>query len=124
MSETTESQSRRGRHDLLEEYGPEAAFGLLVVAGVLFFLSSTTSDTVQLPGIAFGWKLGLEIIRAAIVFGVVAAIVMVLVRGFGGMWPSSLSTSGLSYEQADAIAELVEILGELDTVRVELRTSG
>jgi hypothetical protein len=121
-SETTDKQTS-ARRDLLEEYSREAAFVLLVVAVLLFALSALASETVHLPAVAFGWKLGLEIIRAAFAFGIVAIVAMVVVRGFGGMWPSSFSTTGLSYEQADALVALAGYLVELERIKSAAQAS-
>jgi uncharacterized membrane-anchored protein len=106
---------------LLEEYSREAAFILLVVAVLLFALSTLAGETVHLPSIALGWRLGLEIVRAAFAFAIVAAVVMVVVRGFGGMWPSGFSTTGLSYEQADAVRELAADLVELERLKTAVQ---
>jgi len=118
--ETREAQDR----DLLKEFSREIAFGLVLLAGVLFVLSIGATETSQLPEIAFGWKLGLDILRAAIVFGALAALIMVLVRGFGGMWPSKLSTSGLDYDQIRRTAsDLRKDLDELDRLERAARTT-
>ncbi len=114
---TIDKQRPHARRDLLEEYSREAAVILLVVAVLLFALSALAGETVHLPSIAFGWKLGLEIVRAAFAFAIVTIVIMVVLRGFGGMWPSSFSTTGLSYEQADAVVGLAADLVELERLK-------
>jgi hypothetical protein len=68
---------------------------------VVLLVASMRSAHVKsgLPDVAFGWEFGLDVIRAAIVFAVVASILMVLVRGWGGIWPQRISSSGFEYEE-------------------------
>lgn len=116
-----ESGNKRPHGDPLSKYGREIAFGLAVLAILLFALSALTPEAVRLPGIAFGWKLGLEIIRAGIAFAVITLVVIVLVRGSAGLWPESFTTSGFDYRLSEEGANLTELLLKLDQLEREVR---
>jgi len=104
-----ESQQPRESRDYLHLHSRKAVAFLGIVAIVLLVASMRSAHTKSgLPEIAFGWEFGLDVIRAAIVFAVVASILMVLVRGWGGIWPQRISTSGLDYPQ---LTEAARILG-------------
>jgi hypothetical protein len=119
MSSSTRQRSER--RDLLEYHSKKAVVVGLVLATVLFVLSEHAGTVTHLPTIAFGWKLELEIIRAAIAFGVVAVVLSILVRGWGGLWPYKFSTSGLDYEISQGAAELAAQLEEVQRLRSDLQ---
>lgn len=119
--ETQERQDSDGR-DLLVEHSRAVVFGLCAVAVVLLALSVKSQEAIQLPSLAFGWKLGLDITRAAVVLGVVAILAMVLIRGYGGLWPYKVSTTGFDYEKiASAATQLSDLLARLDDLEKEMR---
>jgi hypothetical protein len=103
--------------DFLNEYSRLAVAMLVLVAAIILYASLNSSSTKGLPGIAFGWKFGLGIIRAAIVFGVVALVAMVLIRGWGGLWPQSVSTTGLTYGPKEVAMQLrvIELQNKLES---------
>jgi hypothetical protein len=104
-----EMQQPREPRDYLHLHSRKAVALLAIVAIVLLVASMRSAHAKSgLPEIAFGWEFGLDVIRAAIVFAVVASILMVLVRGWGGIWPQRISTSGIDYPQ---LAEANRVLG-------------
>lgn len=87
----------RVQRDLLVEYGAQVVLALSLIAIGLLVASLTTGVRHGLPGVALSWLLGLQLIRAALAFGLIAAIVMLLIRGAGGLWPQRVSTSGFDF---------------------------
>jgi hypothetical protein len=118
--------------DLLAEHGRWVAIPLVVVAAVLVVASFRTGVRTDLPGIALDWKLGLVLVRAALAFAVVAFVVMFLVRGWGGMWPRRISTSGVDFDElaegsrdvTEAAEEMLEVLRELVRLETEEKANG
>lgn len=113
--------------DHLATYGKPVAIGLALVAVGLTVVSFTTGISEGLPAIALNWRLGLDAIRAAEIFAIVAVVVMVIVRGWGGMWPTRVSTSGIDFagvaegskEISYAVSSVLEVLPEMVRLEVE-----
>jgi hypothetical protein len=124
---TAGSTKRIGAGSTLAAYPRLSATGLGVMVVVLILASVLTGFATGLPGIAFGWRFGLEITRAAVVFGILALIVTFLVRGWIGEWPRSISTSGLDYSEAlevsEAAVDLREAQAIVDRVRPILESA-
>lgn len=95
---------------------------MAIVALLLLFASTQSAHSEDdLPGIAFGWAFALDVIRAAVVFAVIAVVVMVLLRGWGGIWPQRISTSGIDYpELSRGLLDLHEGQDKLDELKAEL----
>jgi hypothetical protein len=111
------------RRDFLNEYSRLSVAFLLIVAAVILVASlSSSSSSKDLPGIAFGWVFGLAVIRAAVVFGVVALVAMVLIRGWGGLWPQGVSTSGFEYNPTDVARNNVRVVELQVQLEDELRS--
>jgi hypothetical protein len=85
------------RQDLVRKHSRKVAFGLAVLAVGLLVGSLDYGVREGLPSIALDWLFGLQVVRAALVFAIVAVLLMLIVRGWGGMWPESFLTTGLGY---------------------------
>jgi hypothetical protein len=112
----------RTKRDLMAEHPAWAAIalGALAVALVVFSIKAGVSG--NLPTIAGGWKLGVEILRAAIAFGVIAVLLIVLIRGWGGHWPKRISTTSIDWgDLAEGIQERKDASDIVDEVEAELQ---
>jgi hypothetical protein len=91
-----------GEHrDLVRKHSKKMAFGLVVLAVGLLVGSLGYGVREGLPSIALDWLFGLQIIRAALAFAIIAVLVLLIVRGWGGMWPESFLTTGVGYPPAE-----------------------
>jgi hypothetical protein len=97
------------RRDLLAEHSRLAASALGVAAAGIFFASFSTGLGTHLPADAFEWEFGLQLLRGAVAVAIVWALLFVLIRGWGGRWPSRISTSGVEF---DDLGRATEELGE------------
>jgi hypothetical protein len=123
---TDESDAGKGipktKRDLLHERPEIAAITLTLVAAVLVVASVEAGVSAGLPSAAFGWKLGIEIVRAAVAFAIVAVVVIVLVRGWGGHWPQRISTTSIDWgELADAIEDRRQAGDTVEEVAAQLQ---
>ena len=117
------------RPDHLETHGRPVAILLTAAAIGLTAASFATDISDGLPSIALDWTFGLHVIRAAEIFAIVALVVMLIVRGWGGRWPSRVSTSGIDFADLAegskqislAVSSILEILPEL--VRLEIESA-
>jgi len=118
-------QQPREPRDYLHLHSRKAVALLAIVAIVLLVASMRSAHTQSgLPEIAFGWEFGLDVIRAGIVFAIVASILMVLVRGWGGIWPQRISTSGFDYPQlAEATRDLGREEARMSRLEAELEAA-
>lgn len=87
------------RRDPLHEHSKVVVVAMCILAIGLLVASLLSDASEKLPTAAFGWELGLDIIRAAVAFAVIAGFVIVLFRGWGGIWPQRLSTTGIDYKE-------------------------
>ncbi len=85
--------------DFLTQHSRIVAALLGVTAVVLMLVSASKGVRHDLPGPAFDWSLGLVVLRASVTFAILAALVVVLVRGWGGIWPQRISTTGADYDK-------------------------
>lgn len=123
----TNPASKADRPDHLETHGRPVAVLLAVAAIGLTAASFATGVSDGLPSIALNWTFGLHVIRAAEVFAIVVLVVMLIVRGWGGRWPSRVSTSGIDFaelaegskEVSLAVSSILEILPELVRLEIE-----
>jgi hypothetical protein len=121
----------KAKRDLLAEHPALAAIALAVLAVTLVVFSITAGVSGTLPTIAGGWKLGIEILRAAIAFGVIAILVIVLIRGWGGHWPQRISTTSIDWgslavgieERKRATDTVNEVEAEFEDLRKALVVS-
>jgi hypothetical protein len=71
----------------------------LMAAGLL--VASLLGDTQHgLPTLAFEWQFGLDLVRAAVAFLIIALILLLVIRGWNGVWPQRFSHEGLDYSDA------------------------
>jgi hypothetical protein len=70
---------------------------LFVLAIALLVGSLAYGVRDGLPSIALDWLFGLQLIRAALAFAIIAVLITVIVRGWGGLWPTSFLTTGFGY---------------------------
>lgn len=113
------THSKEGDH--LATYGRVVAASLALVAIGLTVGSIGSGVDDGLPSIALNWRFGLDIIRAAEIFAIIAVVVMLIVRGWGGMWPRRVSTSGIDFaEVAEGSKEITEAVGTVLQVLPEL----
>jgi hypothetical protein len=104
----------------LFEHSEDITGVLMLVALSLLAASIATSVKGGLPDVALGWTFGLVILRAGVVFAVVAVIVMFLARGWGGLWPARISTTGVDYQQlGEASQELLRIRQDVRELKEE-----
>lgn len=123
MAENSNEPKQSHNRDLLAEHSVRVAVVLIVCALGLFISSFAAGNPIKLPGIALGWGFGLEVVRAALALAILAVIIMVIVRGWGGMWPSGISTQGIDYKEiSQTTAELSGDALELSQVRAEIAT--
>lgn len=111
--------------DPLSRYPRSSALLIAFLAAGLL-LASLLGDTEHgLPTLAFEWQFGLDLIRAAIAFLIIGLVLLLVVRGWNGVWPQRFSHEGLDYSDAVAGTELqesglreaTELLKELRKVR-------
>jgi hypothetical protein len=71
----------------------------LLATGLL--VASLLGDTQRgLPTLAFEWQFGLDLVRAALAFVIIASILLLVIRGWHGVWPQRFSHEGLDYSDA------------------------
>ena len=86
--------------DPLTRY-PRTSAVLVAVVAVGLFAASLFGDTEHgLPTLAFEWQFGLDLVRAAVAFVVIALILLLVIRGWNGVWPQRFSHEGLDYSDA------------------------
>lgn len=84
---------------------PRISAGLLGALAVGVLVASLLGEDERgLPTVALGWRLGLVLIRAAVAFAIVAVVVLLIVRGWSGLWPQRVSRDGLDYPDASTDA--------------------
>lgn len=113
------------RRDLLHENSKLAAAAMGLLAIALLAASIAAASPKELPEVAFGWGFGLVIFRAAAAFAVIAILAMVLIRGWGGLWPQGISTTGIDYaglaegskELGQGEAKVRNLIAELQEVK-------
>lgn len=115
------SQKPTGRRDLLHEHHRIVAVALAILAAALLFASIEAGVSGGLPTAAFGWRLGIEVIRAAVAFGIIAVVAIVIIRGWGGLWPKSISTTSIDWEElSQGTTEYAQARGTVDRVSAEI----
>jgi hypothetical protein len=86
--------------DPLTRYPRTAALLVGLMAAGLFAASLLGDTEPGLPTLAFDWQFGLDLIRAAVAFVIVALILLLVIRGWNGVWPQRFSHEGLDYSDA------------------------
>lgn len=77
----------------------ETAASLAFVAIVVFVASLATGVHKGLPTLAFQWKFGLVLVRAAVAYAIFVVVFIFLARGWAGSWPQRVSTTSIDWEQ-------------------------
>jgi hypothetical protein len=95
---------------MVRKHSKKMAFGLVVLAVGLLVGSFDYGVREGLPSVALDWLFGLQIIRAALAFAIIAVLVLLIVRGWGGMWPESFLTTGVGYPAEKAVESGIERL--------------
>ncbi len=115
------------RRDLVRIHSRKMAFGLVVLAVGLLVGSLDYGVREGLPSVALDWLFGLQVIRAALAFAIIAALVLLIVRGWGGLWPERFLTTGYEYpaekEVEGGIAGLTALSTALRREIDDLRTT-
>ncbi len=83
--------------DLVRKHSKRVALALVVLAVGLLVGSLDYGVREGLPSIALDWLFGLQVIRAALAFAIIAVLVLLIIRGWEGMWPESFLTTGVGY---------------------------
>lgn len=91
------------RRDLVRKHSKKMAFGLFVLAACLLVGSLDYGVREGLPSVALDWLFGLQVIRAGLAFAIIAVVVLLIVRGWGGMWPENFLTTGVGYPAEKAV---------------------
>jgi predicted secreted protein len=103
-----------------------AAVALAVVLAFVFGIAIRESIGFgapdQLPGVALDSPALLHIFRATVATALVAALLVILIRGAFGYWPLQISTTGVAYtevvisesELAEQVRDVVAAARELD----------
>jgi len=94
-----------GRRDLMRVHSKKLTIALAAVAVALLIGSLDYGVREGLPSVALDWLFGLQLIRAAVAFVIVAIIIMLLLRGWGGLWPERILTTGLEFPAAEKEVE-------------------
>jgi len=89
------------RRDLMRVHSKKMAFVLVAVAIGLLVGSLDYGVREGLPSVALDWLFGLQLIRAAVAFVIVAVLLMLLIRGWGGLWPERILTTGVEFPAAE-----------------------
>jgi len=82
-------------------HSKKMAFVLVAVAIGLLVGSLDYGVREGLPSVALDWLFGLQLIRAAVAFVIVAVLLMLLIRGWGGLWPERILTTGVEFPAAE-----------------------
>jgi hypothetical protein len=86
--------------DPLTRY-PRTSAILVGLMALGLFGASLVGDTEHgLPTLAFDWQLGLDLVRAAVAFVIIALVLLLVIRGWHGVWPQRFSHEGLDYSDA------------------------
>jgi hypothetical protein len=93
------------RRDLMRVHSKKLALGLIVLAVALLVGSLAYGVREGLPSVALDWLFGLQLLRAAVAFVVVAVLVMLILRGWGGLWPERILTTGVEFPAAEKDVE-------------------
>jgi len=70
---------------------------LILLAAGTAVASSYGGIRHGLPTLAFDWAAGLFVLRAGVVFAILAALSIFLARAWGGYWPNQISTTGMGF---------------------------
>lgn len=119
---------RQKRQDLLRIHSKKMTVILLALGVAAFAASFSTGVHGGLPSAALDWVFGLQLLRAAIAFAIVAALIILIVRGWGGLWPQRITTTSLEFPEAEedvveGTVEAGQIMRELLT-ELQARRSG
>jgi len=93
--------SEAPRRDLLRAYSKPAAVVLALLGIAMFYASFSDGLHNGLPTAAFDWVFGIQVVRAAVAFAIIAALIVLILRGWGGLWPRGASTTGFEYPDAE-----------------------
>jgi hypothetical protein len=104
--------------DLLRAHSRLVAVGLLVLAVGIFAGSFAYGSHSGLPTVALDWLFGLQVIRGAVVFAIFALLIVLLIRGWGGLWPQRITTTSIEFPEIEAEvakheSEVSELLGQV-----------
>jgi hypothetical protein len=127
QSEVAESEAAV-RRDLMRVHSKKMAFGLAALAIALIVGSLSYGVRGGLPSVALDWMFGLQLIRAAVAFVIIAVLLMLIVRGWGGLWPERILTTGVEFPAAEqdverGIAESARLSGALLREITAMRTA-
>jgi hypothetical protein len=89
------------RRDLMRVHSKKMALVLIAIAIGLLVGSLDYGVRAGLPSVALDWLFGLQIIRAAVAFVIIAILLMLLLRGWGGLWPERILTTGVEFPTAE-----------------------
>lgn len=89
------------RRDLVGVHSRKVAIALIVLAVGLFVGSLDYGVREGLPSVALDWLFGLQVLRAALAFVIIAVLGMLIVRGWGGLWPERILTTGVEFPAAE-----------------------
>jgi hypothetical protein len=93
------------RRDLMRVHSKKVASALIVLAIGLLVGSLDYGVREGLPSVALDWLFGLQIIRAAVAFVIIAVLLMLILRGWGGLWPERILTTGVEFPAAERDVE-------------------
>jgi hypothetical protein len=86
--------------DPLTRY-PRTSAVLVGLMALGLLAASLLGDTEHgLPTLAFEWQFGLDLVRAAVAFVIIALVLLLVIRGWNGVWPQRFSHEGLDYSDA------------------------
>lgn len=94
----------------------------LVVTCAAFVGSATSTDPDEIPSVALGSRLLLDVERAVLSAALVSGCLVFLIRGWGGYFPTRLSTTGAEYSAVSQIAQSGRDAAEVvQTLELQLR---
>jgi hypothetical protein len=105
----------RNQHDPLAArvVAKAIAAATLVTFVLAVYLSATTPVPDEPPGIALGSSALLHLERALLAGAAIGVVLMFLVRGWAGYYPSKVSTTGAEYPSLLALEQATEGSGEI-----------
>jgi|HubBroStandDraft_6_1064221.scaffolds.fasta_scaffold712047_1 hypothetical protein len=93
------------RRDLMRVHSKKMALVLIAIAIGMLVGSLDYGVRGGLPSVALDWLFGLQVLRAAVAFVIVAILLMLLLRGWGGLWPERILTTGVEFPSAEKDVE-------------------
>jgi hypothetical protein len=114
----------RHGHDPLSEAPAAKAIAGAAIATLLLAaaISATTPVPADLPGIALGSPTLLHLERALLAGAVVVVVLMFLVRGWAGYYPSKVSATGAEYPSLLALEQSAKSSNKIAEALAALQT--